>query len=96
MLLLLLLQALILHSQEWAYFSAWSDFVDLATEAGAVALLIVNPDEAVHTLQDVGNYTAPIPVWDMDCKCGAALSYLVSKGTPDYPISIMPCGLLLL
>lgn len=76
------MQALILHSQDWAFFSAWSDFVDLAAEAGAVALLVVNLDEAVYTLQDVSNYTAPVPVWNMDCNCGAALSYFAAQGKP--------------
>lgn len=75
------LQALILHSQDWAYFSAWSEFVNLASEAGASALLVVNPDEAVHTLQDAANYTTSLGVWNMDYKCGAALSYFTSLGT---------------
>ncbi|KAL3153466.1 hypothetical protein ABBQ38_011799 [Trebouxia sp. C0009 RCD-2024] len=75
-------KALILYSQDWAYFSAWSEFVDLASEAGASALLLVNPDEAVHTLQDASNYTTTLGVWNMDYKCGAALSYLTSQGAP--------------
>lgn len=87
------LQALILHSQDWAFFSAWSNFADLAAQAGAEALLIVNPEEAVYTLQDVKNYTAPVPVWNMDCNCGATLSYFASQGTPDYTCCITPCGL---
>ena len=79
------MQALILYSQDWAYFSAWSEFVDLASKAGASALLLVNPDEAVHTLQDASNYTTTMGVWNMDYKCGAALSYLTSLGTRTHP-----------
>ncbi|KAL3141980.1 hypothetical protein ABBQ32_004625 [Trebouxia sp. C0010 RCD-2024] len=75
-------KALILYSQDWAYFSAWSELVDLASKAGASALLLVNPDEAVHTLQDASNYTTPMGIWNMDYKCGAALSYLTSQGAP--------------
>lgn len=55
--------------------------MDLATEAGATALLVVNPGETVYTLQDHGNYTASIPMWNMDYKCGAAMSYLIAQGT---------------
>lgn len=74
-----------MYSQDWSYFSAWSDFVDLATQAGASALLVVNPGETVYTLQDHGNYTASIPMWNMDYKCGAAMSYLVAQGTVIIP-----------
>lgn len=66
--------------------------MDLATEAGAAALLVVNPGETVYTLQDHGNYTSSIPMWNMDYKCGAAMSYLVSQGTLTI---IIPHGLLL-
>jgi hypothetical protein len=80
-------RVLLLHAQDFTYFSAWRDFVDLASSAQATGLVVVNADESVYTLVEAANYTSAFPVWNVGAVCGAQMQYAASSGT-NFTVSL--------
>ncbi|GMH40811.1 hypothetical protein BSKO_08715 [Bryopsis sp. KO-2023] len=61
---------LIMYLRDFPFLHDWGQFVELALDADASAVVVVNLNNDIYTLRQSSGASSPVPMFNVDAECG--------------------------